>query len=123
VLTGNVTRELRRQVLADSDDRIRLMTIGNTGGWLHFANTQRTVRTPADMVGLRRRTSVAERPQELLEAVGASPTPIRWPDRSIQAYASFVRAGGERYVPSADERAAFKRAAEPVHAWFAENVD
>ena len=56
------------------------MTIGNTGGWRNFANTSAVSRTPGDLEGLKIRTVVADLPQELVKAVGASPTPIPWPE-------------------------------------------
>lgn len=198
VLSGDFTREMRKQILADSDDAIRLMTIGNTGGWRNFANTQRPVQSPSDMEGLKIRTVVADLPQELVKALGASPTPIPWPElftsfqtgvvegskngitdimgmkfpdaglqyvtldghaymgalwymsnakfmemdeanrrvivdgfdalqqatfaspkrKSIQAYADFVAGGGNLYVPTPEEKAAFKEAAAPVFEWF-----
>lgn len=80
VLTGDFTRKMREMALETSDGAIRLMTIGNTGGWRNFANTQRTIQTPADMEGLKIRTVVADLPQELVRALGASPTPIPWPE-------------------------------------------
>ena len=186
-----------------SGGAIRLMTIGNTGGWRNFANTQRRVQNPSDMNGLKIRTVVADLPQELVKALGASPTPIPWPElfsslqtgvvegskngitdimnmkfpdaglkyvtldghaymgalwfmnndkfmsmpeglrtvvadgfyqlqqatfaspkrKSIQAYADFVAGGGDLYVPSPEEKAAFKAAAAPVYDWFKANVD
>ncbi len=80
VLSSDFTRTMRAMALEDSDNAIRLMTIGNTGGWRNFANTKRRVQTPADMVGLKIRTVVADLPQELVRAMGASPTPIPWPE-------------------------------------------
>ena len=56
------------------------MTIGNTGGWRNFANTKRRIANPSDMKGLKIRTVVADLPQELVRALGASPTPIPWPE-------------------------------------------
>jgi TRAP-type C4-dicarboxylate transport system substrate-binding protein len=186
-----------------SGGSIRLMTIGNTGGWRNFANTQRRVQNPSDMNGLKIRTVVADLPQELVKALGASPTPIPWPElfsslqtgvvegskngitdimnmkfpdaglkyvtldghaymgalwfmnndkfmsmpeglrtvvadgfyqlqqatfaspkrKSIQAYADFVAGGGDLYVPTPEEKAAFKEAAAPVYEWFKANVD
>ncbi len=186
-----------------SGGAIRLMTIGNTGGWRNFANTQRRVQNPSDMNGLKIRTLVADLPQELVKALGASPTPIPWPElfsslqtgvvegskngitdimnmkfpdaglkyvtldghaymgalwfmnndkfmsmpeglrtvvadgfyqlqqatfaspkrKSIQAYADFVAGGGDLYVPTPEEKAAFKEAAAPVYDWFKANVD
>ena len=81
VLTaGPFTQALREKMLADSNGTIRLMTIGNTGGWRNFANTQRTVKAPGDLSGLKLRTVPADLPQELVKAMGASPTPIPWPE-------------------------------------------
>lgn len=80
VLSGDFTRTMRDMALADSGDTIRLMTIGNTGGWRNFANTQHRVAQPSDLEGLKIRTVVADLPQELVRAMGASPTPIPWPE-------------------------------------------
>ena len=203
VLSGDFTRKVRKMALESSGDKIRLMTIGNTGGWRNFANTKRRVQNPGDMEGLKIRTVVADLPQELVKALGASPTPIPWPElftsfqtgvvegskngitdiigmkfpdaglkyvtldghaymgafwwmsndkfmampaemrtivsdgfsqlqqatfaspkrKSIQAYADFVAGGGDLYVPSPAEKAAFKDAAAPVYDWFKSNVD
>ena len=74
------TRELRELMLADSDDLIRLMTIGNTGGWRSYANTLRRIETPADLAGLKMRTVPADLPQTLARALNMAPTPIAWPE-------------------------------------------
>ena len=79
-LSGDFVRTVRDMILDDSGGTIRLMTIGNTGGWRNFANTKRTVKSPGDMKGLKIRTVVADLPQELVKALGASPTPIPWPE-------------------------------------------
>jgi len=203
VLSGDFVRTLRDKALEDSDGTLRLMTVGNTGGWRNFANTERRVQTPADMAGLKLRTVVADLPVQLVEAMGASATPIPWPElftslqtgvvegtangitdimgmkfpdaglqymtldghsymgalwwmsnenflampedlrrvvvdgfsalqqatfaspkrKSIEAYEAFVEGGGDIYVPSPEEKAAFAEAAAPVNAWFRENVD
>ena len=202
VLSGDFTRTMRNMALEDSGGAIRLMTIGNTGGWRNFANTQRRITEPADMEGLKIRTVVADLPQELVKALGASPTPIPWPElftsfqtgvvegskngitdimgmkfpdaglqyvtldghaymgalwwmnnakfqevsddlrrvvvdgfyalqqatfaspkrKSILAYEDFVDGGGDLYVPTPDQKAAFKAAATPVYDWFQSNV-
>jgi len=80
VLSGDFTRKMREMALESSGDAIRLMTIGNTGGWRNFANTKRVVQSPSDLAGLKIRTVVADLPQELVKALGASPTPIPWPE-------------------------------------------
>ncbi len=203
VLSGDFTRTMRNMALEDSGDTIRIMTIGNTGGWRNFANTKRRVTQPSDLEGLKMRTVVADLPQELVKVLGASPTPISWPElftsiqtgvvdgtkngitdimgmkfpdaglqyltldghaymgaiwvmnnekfmgmpedlrrvvvdgfatlqqatfaspkrKSIAAYEEFVAGGGDLYVPSPEEKAAFRDAAAPVFDWFQENVD
>ncbi|MEL6452143.1 MAG: TRAP transporter substrate-binding protein DctP [Pseudomonadota bacterium] len=202
VLSGDFTRTMRDMALEDSGGAIRLMTIGNTGGWRNFANTKRRVAEPADMDGLKIRTVVADLPQELVKALGASPTPIPWPElftsfqtgvvegskngitdimgmkfpdaglqyvtldghaymgalwwmsnenflampedmrrvvvdgfyalqqatfaspkrKSIQAYEEFVAGGGDLYVPTPAQKAAFAEASTPVYDWFKSNV-
>lgn len=203
VLSGEFTRTIRTMALEDSGDAIRLMTIGNTGGWRNFANTERRVAEPGDLDGLKIRTVVADLPQELVKALGAAPTPIPWPElftsfqtgvvegskngitdimsmkfpdaglqyltldghaymgalwwmsnesfsglseehrrvvadgfyalqqatfaspkrKSIQAYEEFVAGGGDLYVPTPEQKAAFKESAAPVYEWFTENVE
>ncbi|MCK0094078.1 TRAP transporter substrate-binding protein DctP [Yoonia sp. F2084L] len=203
VLSGDFVRTLRAKALEDSGNTLRLMTVGNTGGWRNFANTERRVTGPDDMAGLKLRTVVADLPVQLVEAMGASATPIPWPElftslqtgvvegtangitdimgmkfpdaglqyltldghsymgalwwmsnenfmampedlrrvvvdgfsalqqatfaspkrKSIEAYEAFVEGGGDIYVPTPEEKAAFAAAAEPVNAWFRENVD
>jgi len=196
-------RTMQEMVAETSGDAIRLMTVGNTGGWRNFANTQRRIAEPGDMEGLKIRTVVADLPQVLVKALGASPTPIPWPElftsfqtgvvegskngitdimnmkfpdaglqyvtldghaymgalwfmnnekfmsmpdemkrvvvdgfyqlqqatfaspkrKSIQAYEDFVAGGGDLYVPTPEQKAAFKEAAAPVYDWFKENID
>ncbi len=194
---------MKEKVQEDSQGAIRLMTIGNTGGWRNFANTKRRVQNPGDLDGLKIRTVVADLPQELVKALGASPTPIPWPElftsfqtgvvegskngitdimgmkfpdaglkyvtldghaymgalwfmnnekfmslspelqrvvldgfhalqqatfaspkrKSIEAYQEFVAGGGDLYVPTPEEKAAFQEAAAPVYDWFKSNID
>ncbi|WP_420587812.1 TRAP transporter substrate-binding protein DctP [Marivita sp.] len=204
VLSGDFTRTMRNMALEDSGDTIRIMTIGNTGGWRNFANTKRRVQMPSDMEGLKIRTVVADLPQEVGENAWCSPRRrSRWPElftsfqtgvvegskngitdimgmkfpdaglkyvtldghaymgaiwvmnnekfmgmpedmrrvvvdgfaalqqatfaspkrKSIQAYQDFVAGGGDLYVPTPDEKAAFRDAAAPVFDWFQANVD
>ncbi len=80
VLTGEFPRKLREMALADSGDKIRLMTVGNTGGWRNYANTKKRVTGPGDLAGLKMRTVPADLPQEMAKVLGAAPTPIAWPE-------------------------------------------
>ncbi len=80
VLTGDFVRMLRGMALADSGNTIRLMAVGNTGGWRNYANTQKRIATPGDLAGMKMRTVPADLPQTLATTLGASPTPIAWPE-------------------------------------------
>jgi TRAP-type transport system periplasmic protein len=176
---------------------LRLMTIGNTGGWRNLANTRREVRSPADLRGLKIRTIDSPIQIRLTRALGASPTPVPWPelytslatgvvdgskngltdilsarlhehlkfvtmdrhaymsalwlmnndayntlspehqavvsqgfdilrqvtmdfpkDKQAASVAEFEASGGVIYEPTAEEMAAFRKAAEPLREWY-----
>lgn len=78
---GPLVEDLRAAILDKTG--LRLMTIGNTGGWRNIANTKREVRTPADLKGLKLRTINSPIQIELTRALGASPTPVPWPELYI----------------------------------------
>jgi TRAP-type transport system periplasmic protein len=57
---------------------LRLMAVGNTGGWRSFATTRQRIAAPSDLEGLRIRTLPSALEQEMVRALGASPTPLPW---------------------------------------------
>lgn len=79
---GNDTAffELLRDKTLEQTGNMRLMTIGNTGGWRNFATTAKQIRTPADVAGLRIRTIGSPVQQELVKSMGGAPTSIAWPE-------------------------------------------
>lgn len=78
VYAGPFVAELRQAIIKKT--KLRLMTITNTGGWRNIANTKKQIRTPADMKGLKLRTINSEVQIELVKRLGATPTPIAWPE-------------------------------------------
>lgn len=78
VYAGPFVGELREAIIKKTG--LRLMTITNTGGWRNIANTKKQIRTPEDMKGLKIRTINSEVQIELVKRLGASPTPISWPE-------------------------------------------
>ncbi len=56
---------------------LRTLAYGETGV-RHFTNSEREVRTPADMEGLRIRVQDIPLYVELVSALGAEPTPVPW---------------------------------------------
>ena len=188
-----------RDATLEQTGNMRLMTVGNTGGWRNFATVGTQVKTPADVSGLKVRTIGTDLQNQLVTSMGASPTPVAWPEvytslatgvidgtkngitdvvgmkfhehlkyitldghaymgalwmmnndlyesldedlkrivddgfdalrwttivlpkrRQIEAYETFKEAGGEVYVPSAEEKAQFVEAAQPVWDWYRE---
>jgi tripartite ATP-independent transporter DctP family solute receptor len=75
VLDGQLIEALRAETAAKGLG-LRLMTVGNTGGWRDFATTDRAIRSPADLKGLKIRTTPAQLEQEFVRELGANPTPI-----------------------------------------------
>jgi len=57
---------------------MRCIALGENGGFRNIVNSRRTVRTPADMKGLKIRTIPTEAYMEIVRALGASPTPMPW---------------------------------------------
>ena len=81
LFAGPFIDDLREELLSRTG--LRLMTIGNTGGWRNFANTRHEVRTPDDLRGLKIRTINSPIQIQLTKALGAAPTPVPWPELYI----------------------------------------
>jgi len=198
VFDGPFVKELRDAVLEEIGP-MRLMTVSNTGGWRNFATTNKLIKRPEDVAGMKIRTIPADIQVELVRTLGGTPTPIAWPEvytslatgvvegtkngitditnmkfeehlnyitldghaymaalwwmnddfftnlppeqrtivhdgfqhlktvtralpmrDAIDAYETFRKAGGEVYVPTPEEKAAFQEAAAPLKDWFVE---
>jgi len=77
VLDGRIFDEVRSAILMEGLN-IRLMAVGNTGGWRNFASTSSEIRTPSDIRGRKIRTISAPVQQELVRQFGGNPTPVAW---------------------------------------------
>lgn len=77
VLDGPILTEMRDSVLSQ-DLNLRLMGVSNTGGWRNFATVSKPIHHPGDLVGQKIRTTPAEVQQQLVNLLGANPTPISW---------------------------------------------
>jgi len=78
VYAGPFKDELGAAILEKTG--LRLVCMSNTGGWRNIVNARREVRTPEDLKGLKLRTIASPIQIELTKALGASPTPIPWPE-------------------------------------------
>jgi TRAP-type C4-dicarboxylate transport system substrate-binding protein len=82
-------------------------------GALWWMSNENFMAMPEDL-----RRVVVDGFSQLQQATFASPK-----RKSIDAYAAFVAGGGDLYVPTPEEKAAFATAAAPVQEWFRGNVD
>jgi TRAP-type C4-dicarboxylate transport system substrate-binding protein len=72
VFDGEVPRAMGETMLQQGLG-LRLMAVGNTGGWRSFAMTERRIARVADLQGLRIRTLPSALEQEMVRELGASP--------------------------------------------------
>jgi len=79
VFDGPFTGQLRDKVLEEIPG-MRLMVVGNTGGWRNFATVNKQIKTPADVEGQKTRPTPADIQKELVKLLGGNATPIAWPE-------------------------------------------
>jgi TRAP-type C4-dicarboxylate transport system substrate-binding protein len=77
VMDGPLLQEMGAAILGQGLG-MRLMAVGNTGGWRSVATTRQRVHSPSDLRGLRIRTLPSALEQEVVRELGASPTPLPW---------------------------------------------
>jgi TRAP-type C4-dicarboxylate transport system substrate-binding protein len=75
VLDGPLVHAMGEAILAQ-DLGLRLMAVGNTGGWRAFASTDRPMDGPRDIAGLRLRTLPSALEQQMVRELGAAPMPL-----------------------------------------------
>jgi TRAP-type C4-dicarboxylate transport system substrate-binding protein len=75
VLDGPVVADMGAAMLRDGLG-LRLMVVGNTGGWRAFATTEKRIAHVSDFDGLRIRTLPSAMEQEMVRDLGASPMPL-----------------------------------------------
>lgn len=56
----------------------RVLAIYDNGGFRSFSNNKKTIKTAADIKGMKLRTMTIPVHMEMVKALGASPTPIAW---------------------------------------------
>jgi TRAP-type C4-dicarboxylate transport system substrate-binding protein len=77
VMDGPLLARMGQSIL-DQGLGLRLMAVGNTGGWRSFATTRKRIQSPADLARLRIRTLPSALEQEMVRELGGSPTPLPW---------------------------------------------
>jgi TRAP-type C4-dicarboxylate transport system substrate-binding protein len=77
VMDGPMVKAIGDAILADGLG-LRLMAVGNTGGWRSFGTTRRAVGSPDDIEGLRIRTLPSALEQQMVRDLGAAPMALPW---------------------------------------------
>jgi tripartite ATP-independent transporter DctP family solute receptor len=77
VLDGPFGKELSEAILKTTG--MRNLAYGETG-FRNFTNSKRAIKSPADMAGLKIRVMETPLYITMVKALGASPTPIAWPE-------------------------------------------
>ena len=72
VLDGPVPLAMGRDIL-QSGLGLRLLVVGNTGGWRSFATTKKRITAVSDLKGMRIRTLPSALEQQMVRELGASP--------------------------------------------------
>ncbi|MCZ8132116.1 MAG: TRAP transporter substrate-binding protein DctP [Steroidobacteraceae bacterium] len=75
VLDGPLVREIGQEILRQRLG-LRLIAVGNTGGWRAFATTTRPLNGPDDLAGLRFRTLPSQLEQQMVRELDANPMPL-----------------------------------------------
>ncbi len=75
VLDGPVVTDMGK-AMREAGLGLRLMVVGNTGGWRSFATTTQRIQELSDLRGLRIRTLPSAMEQEMVRDLGASPMPL-----------------------------------------------
>jgi TRAP-type C4-dicarboxylate transport system substrate-binding protein len=77
VVDGPLVQAIGKRILADGLG-LRLMAVGNTGGWRSFGTTRRQITNINDLAGLRIRTLPSALEQQMVRDLGASPMALPW---------------------------------------------
>ncbi|MFW6273554.1 MAG: DctP family TRAP transporter solute-binding subunit [Halanaerobium sp.] len=72
--------EFGQNMAADIEEEtgFKVLGFGESGGFFQLTNSERPIRTPEDMDGLKFRTMTIPIHMEFMRSLGASPTPIAW---------------------------------------------
>lgn len=76
VLDGAVGVKLMEDMVKTTG--LRVFAWSENGGFRHFSNNVRPIKTPEDMKGLKIRVQSIPLHLEMVKSLGASPTPIAW---------------------------------------------
>lgn len=78
VYGGPIGEEYKQKL--EETTGFKCLFFADTGGFRNLMNSKHTVRSPADMRGLKFRSAPSPVEMDTVRAIGASPTPVAWPE-------------------------------------------
>lgn len=78
VLDGPVGQEINERIAKEAG--IRVLGWFENGGYRHYSSGKKPLKTVDDLKGMKIRTMTNPVHMEIVRSLGASPTPISWPD-------------------------------------------
>lgn len=97
VLDGPFGEKMRERMAAEVG--LRPLFWSENGGFRHYTNSSKEVRTAADMGGLKMRTMNHPLHMEIAKSLGMSPTPIAWGELYTALQTGVVE-GQENAIPT-----------------------
>ncbi len=76
VYDGDFGKALAKDIEAKA--QLKVLGFGESGGFFAISNNKKPIRSPADMKGIKLRTMALPLHQEIVKALGASPTTVAW---------------------------------------------
>lgn len=97
VLDGPFGDKMRQEVLEKTG--MRIIAWGDNGGFRNFSTSNKPIKSPADLKGLKIRTMEIPAHMEMVKSLGASPVPVAWPEL-YTALQTGVADGQENAIPT-----------------------
>jgi tripartite ATP-independent transporter DctP family solute receptor len=76
VYDGDFGKALAKDIEAKA--QLKVLGFGESGGFFAISNNKKPIKSPADMKGIKLRTMALPLHQEIVKALGASPTTVAW---------------------------------------------
>jgi tripartite ATP-independent transporter DctP family solute receptor len=76
LIDGPYFEDVRKTMLERSN--VNLIGVGNTGRFRSFFTANKQIRTAADLEGIKMRVVNAQLPVQMMQLMGANPTPVAW---------------------------------------------
>jgi len=67
-----------RQAFLERSNNVNILSVGNTGRFRSFFTADKLVKSADDLAGIKMRVVNAQLPVQMMQLMGANPTPVAW---------------------------------------------